>query len=189
MTAVLDPSAQSAPIQGVLDPISCDARDFRGLCAKRRLGLRPDGGAQRAPRRAVRGRDAEGVREGVRRAGRVLPRTGDALLQGVGQGRRRGSRPALRSPRPQGQDIELQDAEAWPTYYVSRSSATSERGSAITEAAAAEGIRPTKALEVAENPTALRAAILADPLHGPGGPGRAPRPGEGGPGAAGRAGP
>lgn len=62
-----------------------------------------------------------------------------------------------------GQDIELPDAEAWQTYYVSRSSATSERGSAITEAAAAEGIRPTKALEVAENPTALRAAILADP--------------------------
>lgn len=38
-----------------------------------------------------------------------------------------------------------------------------ERGTAITQAAEAEGIRPTKALEVAENPTALRAAILADP--------------------------
>jgi hypothetical protein len=62
-----------------------------------------------------------------------------------------------------GQDIDLPDAEVWQTYYVSRSSASSERGSAITEAAEAEGIRPTKALEVAENPTALRAAILADP--------------------------
>lgn len=62
-----------------------------------------------------------------------------------------------------GQEVELPDADVWLTYYVSRSSATSERGTAITEAAEAEGIRPTKALEVAENPTALRAAILADP--------------------------
>ncbi|WP_406010703.1 hypothetical protein OG440_34735 [Streptomyces sp. NBC_00637] len=62
-----------------------------------------------------------------------------------------------------GQEVELPDAEVWLTYYVSRSSATSERGTAIAEAAEAEGIRPTKALEVAENPTALRAAILADP--------------------------
>ncbi|MEV5611214.1 hypothetical protein [Streptomyces sp. NPDC052225] len=62
-----------------------------------------------------------------------------------------------------GDDIELPDADVWLSYYVSRSSATSVRGRAITEAAEAEGIRPTKALEVAENPTALRAAILADP--------------------------
>ncbi|MFD9002519.1 hypothetical protein ACFV0T_16315 [Streptomyces sp. NPDC059582] len=62
-----------------------------------------------------------------------------------------------------GQEVELPDAEVWLSYYVSRSGATSERGTAIAEAAAAEGIRPTKALEVAENPTALRAAILADP--------------------------
>ncbi|MFD7880561.1 hypothetical protein ACFV5G_41975 [Streptomyces sp. NPDC059766] len=62
-----------------------------------------------------------------------------------------------------GQQVELPDADLWTGYYVSRSSATSERGTAIAEAAEAEGIRPTKALEVAENPTALRAAILADP--------------------------
>jgi hypothetical protein len=62
-----------------------------------------------------------------------------------------------------GQEVELPDADVWLSYYVSRSSAGSERGTAITEAAEAEGIRPTKALEVAENPTALRAAILADP--------------------------
>ncbi|MFE1440263.1 hypothetical protein [Streptomyces sp. NPDC058739] len=62
-----------------------------------------------------------------------------------------------------GQEIELPDADVWLSYYTARSSATSERGTAITEAAEAEGIRPTKALEVAENPTALRAAILADP--------------------------
>ncbi|MET9731954.1 hypothetical protein ABZZ79_15260 [Streptomyces sp. NPDC006458] len=62
-----------------------------------------------------------------------------------------------------GQEVELPDADAWSSYYTARSSAASERGTAITEAAEAEGIRPTKALEVAENPTALRAAILADP--------------------------
>ncbi|MEU6305893.1 hypothetical protein [Streptomyces chartreusis] len=62
-----------------------------------------------------------------------------------------------------GQEVELPNADVWLGYYVSRNSATSERGTAISEAAEAEGIRPTKALEVAENPTALRAAILADP--------------------------
>lgn len=62
-----------------------------------------------------------------------------------------------------GQDIELPDSDVWLSYYASRSSAASERGTAIAAAAEAEGIRPTKALEVAENPTALRAAILADP--------------------------
>ncbi|MFH8562267.1 hypothetical protein [Streptomyces sp. NPDC017988] len=62
-----------------------------------------------------------------------------------------------------GMDVELPDADVWLTYYTSRSSALTPRGNAITEAAEAEGIRPTKALEVAENPTALRAAILADP--------------------------
>nr|WP_229870409.1 hypothetical protein [Streptomyces longisporoflavus] len=62
-----------------------------------------------------------------------------------------------------GEDIELPDSDVWLTYYASRSSALTPRGTAITEAAEAEGIRPTKALEVAENPTALRAAILADP--------------------------
>ncbi|MFM9370772.1 hypothetical protein [Streptomyces sp. Da 82-17] len=62
-----------------------------------------------------------------------------------------------------GAEVELPDADVWLSYYVSRNSATSARGTAITAAAEAEGIRPTKALEVAENPTALRAAILADP--------------------------
>jgi hypothetical protein len=62
-----------------------------------------------------------------------------------------------------GEEIDLPDSDVWLSYYSSRSSATSDRGTAITAAAEAEGIRPTKALEVAENPTALRAAILADP--------------------------
>ncbi|MFJ4343482.1 hypothetical protein [Streptomyces sp. NPDC088915] len=62
-----------------------------------------------------------------------------------------------------GEDVELPDADVWISYYSSRNSAGSVRGQAISAAAEAEGIRPTKALEVAENPTALRAAILADP--------------------------
>ncbi|WP_418955347.1 hypothetical protein [Streptomyces tritici] len=62
-----------------------------------------------------------------------------------------------------GEEVELPDADVWLSYYSSRSSAGTVRGHAITAAAEAEGIRPTKALEVAENPTALRAAILADP--------------------------
>ncbi|ELP70477.1 hypothetical protein ACKI1I_20270 [Streptomyces turgidiscabies] len=62
-----------------------------------------------------------------------------------------------------GAEVELPGADLWLTYYSARSSAGSERGAAISEAAEAEGIRPTKALEVAENPTALRAAIMADP--------------------------
>ncbi|WP_309031057.1 hypothetical protein [Streptomyces alfalfae] len=62
-----------------------------------------------------------------------------------------------------GMEVELPDADVWSTYYAARSSALTPRGNAISEAAEAEGIRPTKALEVAENPTALRAAILADP--------------------------
>ncbi|MFE0363559.1 hypothetical protein [Streptomyces griseoaurantiacus] len=62
-----------------------------------------------------------------------------------------------------GQEIDLPEADVWTSYYSSRNSAGSVRGIAITAAAEAEGIRPTKALEVAENPTALRAAILADP--------------------------
>ncbi|WP_405892331.1 hypothetical protein OG272_02160 [Streptomyces sp. NBC_00104] len=62
-----------------------------------------------------------------------------------------------------GEEIDLPDSDVWLSYYSSRSGATSDRGTAITAAAEAEGIRPTKALEVAENPTALRAAILADP--------------------------
>ncbi|GAB2808785.1 hypothetical protein [Streptomyces daliensis] len=62
-----------------------------------------------------------------------------------------------------GVDIDLPDADVWLGYYTSRSSGDSPRGQAISAVAEAEGIRPTKALEVAENPTALRAAILADP--------------------------
>ncbi|MGW3392051.1 hypothetical protein [Streptomyces cinereoruber] len=62
-----------------------------------------------------------------------------------------------------GEDVELPDADVWISYYSSRNGAASVRGQAISAAAEAEGIRPTKALEVAENPTALRAAILADP--------------------------
>jgi hypothetical protein len=72
----------------------------------------------------------------------------------------RGRRPCGRGRPPQGPPARVgSQAPRLPR----RSSAASERGTAITAAAEAEGIRPTKALEIAENPTALRAAILADP--------------------------
>ncbi|MCX5354734.1 hypothetical protein OG901_44700 [Streptomyces mirabilis] len=162
MTVVLDPSAQSAPIQGVLDPISCDARDF-GAYARNggwafalmvARSVRPGGqSADETPKVSAKefAELAGCSPERVMRYYEAWDRAADEGLV-----------PHFEVLVP-GQDIELPDAEAWQTYYVSRSSATSERGSAITEAAAAEGIRPTKALEVAENPTALRAAILADP--------------------------
>ncbi|SOE33241.1 hypothetical protein [Streptomyces sp. OK228] len=160
MTVVLDPSAQSAPIQGVLDPISCDARDF-GAYARNggwafalmvARSVRPGGqSADETPKVSAKefAELAGCSPERVMRYYKAWDRAADEGLV-----------PHFEVLVP-GQDIELPDAEAWQTYYVSRSSATSERGSAITEAA--EGIRPTKALEVAENPTALRAAILADP--------------------------
>ncbi|MFH9964789.1 hypothetical protein ACH4PR_25910 [Streptomyces mirabilis] len=162
MTVVLDPSAQSAPIQGVLDPISCDARDFGAYARKGgwafalmvARSVRPGGqSADETPKVSAKefAELAGCSPERVMRYYKAWDRAADEGLV-----------PHLEVLVP-GQDIELPDAEAWQTYYVSRSSATSERGSAITEAAATEGIRPTKALEVAENPTALRAAILADP--------------------------
>lgn len=162
MTVVLDPSAQSAPIQGVLDPISCDARDFGAyartggwtFALKVARSVRPGGqSADETPKVSAKefAELAGCSPERVMRYYKAWDRAADDGLV-----------PHFEVLVP-GQDIELPDAEAWQTYYVSRSSATSERGSAITEAAAAEGIRPTKALEVAENPTALRAAILADP--------------------------
>ncbi|MFB6876089.1 hypothetical protein ACFCYW_27645, partial [Streptomyces sp. NPDC056323] len=64
-----------------------------------------------------------------------------------------------RPPKMQGRPARLD----WTLYYTSRRSASTDRGALISAAAEAEGIRPTKALEVAENPTALRAAIMADP--------------------------
>ncbi|MFD8001481.1 hypothetical protein [Streptomyces mirabilis] len=162
MTVVLDPSAQSAPIQGVLDPISCDARDFGAyartggwtFALKVARSVRPGGqSADETPKVSAKefAELAGCSPERVMRYYKAWDRAADEGLV-----------PHFEVLVP-GQDIELPDAEVWQTYYVSRSSASSERGSAITEAAAAEGIRPTKALEVAENPTALRAAILADP--------------------------
>jgi hypothetical protein len=63
---------------------------------------------------------------------------------------------------PGHEPLELPPAEDWTLYYTSRRNSSSDRGALISAAAEAEGIRPTKALEVAENPTALRAAILGD---------------------------
>lgn len=64
---------------------------------------------------------------------------------------------------PGHEPVDLPTADDWTLYYSSRRSASTDRGALISAAAEAEGIRPTKALEVAENPTALRAAILGDP--------------------------
>ncbi|MFF3584038.1 hypothetical protein [Streptomyces mirabilis] len=149
-------------MRGVLDPISCDARDFGAyartggwtFALKVARSVRPGGqSADETPKVSAKefAELAGCSPERVMRYYKAWDRAADEGLV-----------PHFEVLVP-GQDIELPDAEAWQTYYVSRSSATSERGSAITEAAAAEGIRPTKALEVAENPTALRAAILADP--------------------------
>ncbi|MFD8212890.1 hypothetical protein ACFV2U_03945 [Streptomyces sp. NPDC059697] len=149
-------------MQGVLDPISCDARDFGAyartggwtFALKVARSVRPGGqSADETPKVSAKefAELAGCSSERVMRYYKAWDRAADDGLV-----------PHFEVLVP-GQDIELPDAEAWQTYYVSRSSASSERGSAITEAAAAEGIRPTKALEVAENPTALRAAILADP--------------------------
>ncbi|MGW2176341.1 hypothetical protein ACWC1C_38020 [Streptomyces sp. NPDC001705] len=63
---------------------------------------------------------------------------------------------------PGHEPLQLPPAEDWTLYYTSRRNSSSDRGALISAAAEAEGIRPTKALEVAENPTALRAAILGD---------------------------
>ncbi|MFB7553383.1 hypothetical protein [Streptomyces sp. NPDC056154] len=46
----------------------------------------------------------------------------------------------------------------WTLYYTSRRSASTDRGALISTAAEAEGIRPTKALEVAENRLRLHAS-------------------------------
>ncbi|MFD9510015.1 hypothetical protein [Streptomyces mirabilis] len=149
-------------MRGVLDPISCDARDFGAyartggwtFALKVARSVRPGGqSADETPKVSAKefAELAGCSPERVMRYYKAWDRAADEGLV-----------PHFEVLVP-GQDIELPDAEAWQTYYVSRSSASSERGSAITEAAAAEGIRPTKALEVAENPTALRAAILADP--------------------------
>jgi hypothetical protein len=145
-----------------LDPISCDARNFGAyartggwtFALKVARSVRPGGqSADETPKVSAKefAELAGCSPERVMRYYKAWDRAADDGLV-----------PHFEVLVP-GQDIELPDAEAWQTYYVSRSSASSERGSAITEAAAAEGIRPTKALEVAENPTALRAAILADP--------------------------
>jgi hypothetical protein len=145
-----------------LDPISCDARDFGAyartggwtFALKVARSVRPGGqSADETPKVSARefAELAGCSPERVMRYYKAWDRAADDGLV-----------PHFEILVP-GQDIDLPDAEVWQTYYVSRSSASSERGSAITEAAEAEGIRPTKALEVAENPTALRAAILADP--------------------------
>ncbi|WP_327434232.1 hypothetical protein [Streptomyces sp. NBC_01236] len=162
MTVAIAPSEESAVRQGVLDPVARDARDFGAyartggwaFALKVARSVRPGGqSADETPKVSAK-EFAELAGCSPERVMRYYKAWDRAADDGVV--------PHFELLVP-GADIELPDAEAWLTYYVSRSSAASERGTAITQAAEAEGIRPTKALEVAENPTALRAAILADP--------------------------
>ncbi|MQY37642.1 hypothetical protein SRB17_56460 [Streptomyces sp. RB17] len=169
MTQVIDPSETSAPavppapaVAPLSDLVVRDAREF-GVYAR-------TGGW------AFALLVARSVRPGGQAAGETPKVSAKEFAQLAGCSPERvmhyykawdraaddGLVPHFEALRP-GQEVELPDADVWLTYYVSRTSATSERGTAIAEAAEAEGIRPTKALEVAENPTALRAAILADP--------------------------
>ncbi|MEU5858663.1 hypothetical protein ABZ799_25350 [Nocardiopsis dassonvillei] len=58
--------------------------------------------------------------------------------------------------------VDLPDEEVWGQFYSSRRNSASERSALVAAAAEVAGIRPTKALEVKENPTALKVAIIAD---------------------------
>jgi hypothetical protein len=163
VTLAIDPSETSAPAPAPLsDLVARDAREF-GVYARTggwafalmvARSVRPGGqAAGETPKVSAKEfADLAGCSaERVMRYYKAWDRAADDGLV-----------PLFEALEP-GQDVELPDADVWLAYYVSRNSATSERGTAIAQAAEAEGIRPTKALEVAENPTALRAAILADP--------------------------
>ncbi|MFJ9820899.1 hypothetical protein ACIRU3_37660 [Streptomyces sp. NPDC101151] len=163
MTLAIDPSETSAPTAVPLsDLVARDAREF-GVYARTggwtfalmvARSVRPGGqAAGETPKVSAKGfAELAGCSpERVMRYYKAWDRAADDGLV-----------PHFEALAP-GQEVELPDADVWLSYYVSRNSAASERGTAIAQAAEAEGIRPTKALEVAENPTALRAAILADP--------------------------
>ncbi|MGA5732096.1 hypothetical protein ACPCI1_26055 [Streptomyces seoulensis] len=163
MTLAIDPSESTADVPAPLsDLVARDAREF-GVYARTggwafalmvARSVRPGGqAAGETPKVSAKefAELAECSPERVMRYYRAWDRAADDGLV-----------PQFETLQP-GQEVQLPDSDVWLSYYSSRNSATSERGTAITEAAEAEGIRPTKALEVAENPTALRAAILADP--------------------------
>ncbi|MFJ6908420.1 hypothetical protein [Streptomyces griseoluteus] len=163
MTLAIDPSETTAAAPAPLsDLVARDAREF-GVYARTggwafalmvARSVRPGGqAAGETPKVSAKefAELAECSPERVMRYYRAWDRAADDGLV-----------PQFETLEP-GQDVRLPDSDVWLSYYSARSSATSERGTAIAEAAEAEGIRPTKALEVAENPTALRAAILADP--------------------------
>ncbi|MFI9803501.1 hypothetical protein ACIHEJ_03860 [Streptomyces sp. NPDC052301] len=163
MTVVIEPSESSAPtVPPLSDLVARDAREF-GVYARTggwafalmvARSVRPGGqAAAETPKVSAKefAQLAGCSPERVMRYYKAWDRAADDGLV-----------PHFEVLEP-GQQVDLPDADVWLSYYVSRNSATSERGTAIAEAAEAEGIRPTKALEVAENPTALRAAILADP--------------------------
>jgi hypothetical protein len=162
LTAAIASSEESATDTGVPNPVERDAHDFGAyarnggwaFALKVARSVRPGGQSADDTQKVSAKEFAELAGcspERVMRYYKAWDRAADDGLV-----------PHFETLLP-GADVELPGAEAWSTYYASRSSAASDRGAAIAEAAEAEGIRPTKALEVAENPTALRAAILADP--------------------------
>jgi hypothetical protein len=154
--AITPPETSPAAPAPVSDPVARDAREFGAYARtggwafglKVARSVRPGGqGADESPKVSAKefAELAGCSPERVMRYYKAWDRAADD-----------GMVPHFEALTP-GQEVELPDADVWLSYYVSRNSATSERGTAITEAAEAEGIRPTKALEVAENPTALRA--------------------------------
>ncbi|MER7760648.1 hypothetical protein [Streptomyces sp. NPDC097619] len=166
-------SASGGTSDGALDPVTRDAREFGGyarqggwtFALKVARSVRPGG-----PSAADTGAEGSGsgsgavkvsAQEFARRAG-CSPERVMRFWKAWDRAADDGVVPVFEALVP-GEDIDLPDADVWLGYYTSRSSAASPRGLAISAVAEAEGIRPTKALEVAENPTALRAAILADP--------------------------
>ncbi|MFI8878524.1 hypothetical protein [Streptomyces sp. NPDC055243] len=161
-SAVPSDDTAAVPSADVPEPVARDARDFGAyartggwtFALKVARSVRPGGqGADETPKVSAK-QFSELAGCSAERVMRYYKAWDKAADDGVV--------PHFEALTP-GEDIELPDSDLWLTYYASRSSALSPRGTAITEAAEAEGIRPTKALEVAENPTALRAAILADP--------------------------
>ncbi|MDT0453409.1 hypothetical protein [Streptomyces hesseae] len=154
------------------DPVTRDARDFGGYAKaggwlfglKVARCVQPGSSQREKPESSPHGSRNEATKVSANEFGRRAGCSANRVMRFYRAWSRAvedGLVPSFEDLQP-GVDIDLPDADAWSQYYTTRSSGGSERGARITAAAEAEGIRPTKALEVAENPTALRVAILSD---------------------------
>lgn len=154
------------------DPVTRDARDFGGYAKTGGwlFGLmvarcvQPGSNQGEKPESSPRGSRHEVMKVSANEFGRRAGCSANRVMRFYRAWSRAvedGLVPGFEDLQP-GVDIDLPYADAWSQYYATRSSGESERGTRISAAAEAEGIRPTKALEVAENPTALRVAILSD---------------------------